>query len=125
MSKINVFLDDVRHCPNDYVLARNIEQCIQLLEDFEIQHLSLDHDLENKIRNGFMLVEYMVKYQLLAETITVHSANSGAGRKMYTYLKESQQDGLIPRSVKIIYYPLPLHMINKQNHPLPLDLYNR
>ncbi|WLD94184.1 cyclic-phosphate processing receiver domain-containing protein [Alkalihalobacillus sp. AL-G] len=124
MSKINVFLDDVRPCPEHYVLATDIDQCINLLRKFDVQHLSLDHDLESKVKNGFMLVEYMVKSQLFAETITVHSANSGAGKRMYWYLLEAQEQGLISQSVGIFYYPLPLHVFNLQC-PIPLDLFNR
>ncbi|WP_257348316.1 cyclic-phosphate processing receiver domain-containing protein [Pseudalkalibacillus decolorationis] len=124
MSKINVFLDDVRPCPEHFILATDIEQCIQLLNEFDVQHLSLDHDLENKVRNGFLLVQHMVKHQLFAETITVHSANSGAGKRMYSYLINAQEQHLIPDNVKIFYYPLPLNRLNDQ-YPLPVDLYNR
>ncbi|WP_261130020.1 cyclic-phosphate processing receiver domain-containing protein [Bacillus sp. Marseille-Q3570] len=113
MSKINVFLDDVRPCPENYILASDIEECIKLLKEKDIQHLSLDHDLENKYRNGYMLVEYMVKHKLFADTITVHSANSGAGKRMFLFLKDAQEDFLIPRDVKIIYNPLPLKIINR------------
>lgn len=113
MSKINVFLDDVRPCPDDYVLASDMEECIKLLREEDIQHLSLDHDLENKLRNGFMIVEYMVKHSLFAETITVHSANAGAGKRMFYYLKDAQENLLIPQNVRIHYHPLPLN-INQQ-----------
>ncbi|MCF6136298.1 cyclic-phosphate processing receiver domain-containing protein [Pseudalkalibacillus berkeleyi] len=118
MSKINVFLDDVRPAPEEYVLASDMEECVKLLKEQDIQHLSLDHDLENKIRNGFMIVEYMVKHQLFAETITVHSANAGAGKKMFYYLKDAQENLLIPQNVKIHYHPLPLNLINRRKmHP--------
>ena len=118
MSKINVFLDDVRPCPDDYVLASNMEECIKLLRNEEIQHLSLDHDLENKLRNGFMIVEYMVKHKLFAETITVHSANAGAGKRMFYYLKDAQENQIIPQNVRIHYHPLPLNIFHNQKKHL-------
>jgi hypothetical protein len=105
---VNVFLDDYRHCPQGYVLAKDIDECIDLLKRFPISHLSLDHDLESKTRNGLMLVHYMVKYQLFAESITIHSANSVAGKQMFTYLKEAQTENLMPRSIHVRLRPLPL-----------------
>ena len=57
--KSRVFLDDYREAPDGYVLAQNIDECIELLQNFDIEHLSLDHDLLNKTRNGFMLVRKM------------------------------------------------------------------
>ncbi|WP_349409728.1 cyclic-phosphate processing receiver domain-containing protein [Pseudalkalibacillus sp. SCS-8] len=113
MSKINVFLDDVRPCPDDYFLASDMEECIQFLRRGNIKHLSLDHDLENKARNGFMVVEYMVRHKLFAETITVHSANAGAGKKMFYYLKDAQEQFIIPQTVEIYYHPLPLNIYKR------------
>ncbi|MDP4171264.1 MAG: hypothetical protein Q8906_11690, partial [Bacillota bacterium] len=71
-------------------------------------HLSLDHDLVSKTRNGLMLVHLMVEHQLFADRITVHSANSVAGKAMYNYLKQAQLDNRMPHSIKLIHRPLPL-----------------
>ena len=108
MNKINVFLDDYRTCPNGYFLAENIDECFLLLTTYEIDHLSLDHDLKSKKRNGLMLVKMMVDQQLFAERITIHSANAGGGKAMYNYLKAAQQDRIMPKSIKVILRPLPL-----------------
>jgi hypothetical protein len=105
---VNVFLDDYRHCPQGYILAKDIVECIDLLERHSISHLSLDHDLECKTRNGLMLVHYMVKYKLFAEFITIHSANSVAGKQMFKYLKEAQIENLMPKAIRILLRPLPL-----------------
>ncbi|WP_172253249.1 cyclic-phosphate processing receiver domain-containing protein [Bacillus haikouensis] len=105
---VNVFLDDYRHCPQGYILAKDIDECIDLLEKYSISHLSLDHDLECKTRNGLMLVRYMVKHKLFAEFITIHSANSVAGKQMFKYLKEAQNENLMPGTIRISLRPLPL-----------------
>ncbi|WP_240628549.1 cyclic-phosphate processing receiver domain-containing protein [Bacillus salacetis] len=76
MEKISVFLDDIREAPDGYVLAETMDECLNLLKNFEIEHLSLDHDLLNNTRNGTMLVEIMVSEKLFANRITIHSANS-------------------------------------------------
>ncbi|PLR86700.1 cyclic-phosphate processing receiver domain-containing protein [Bacillus sp. V33-4] len=107
--KISVFLDDYRPCPPGYILTDNIDECLNLLVHFHVEHLSLDHDLVSKTRNGLKLVHLMVEYQLFAERITIHSANSVGGKAMYQFLREAQNDLKMPHTIKIILRPLPLH----------------
>ncbi len=109
METISVFLDDYRKAPNGYVLAETIDECLELLKNFNIEHLSLDHDLLNKTRNGFMLVQKMVKEKLFAKRITIHSANSVGGKAMYDCLKKAQQEFIMPSSIIVSLRPLPLN----------------
>jgi len=109
MVTINVFLDDYRPCPDGYVLARNIDECITLLDENTVNFLSLDHDLENKKKNGLSLVHYMVEHKLFARHITIHSANAGGGKAMYRYLKKAQQDHMMPSDSTIKLFPMPLN----------------
>ncbi|MCM3707059.1 MULTISPECIES: cyclic-phosphate processing receiver domain-containing protein [Cytobacillus] len=111
MEKISVFLDDYRQAPDGHVLVETIDECIVLLQTYDIDHLSLDHDLVSKSRNGLMLVQMMVQKQLFADRITVHSANSGAGKAMYHYLKQAQRDFEMPSDIKVLLRPLPLDYI--------------
>ncbi|WP_317889858.1 cyclic-phosphate processing receiver domain-containing protein [Sutcliffiella deserti] len=105
---INVFLDDSRTCPEGYILAEDIDECRTLLENNAIGHLSLDHDLLSRQRNGFMLVQIMVENELYAERITIHSANSVGSKAMYRYLKQAQENLKMPPDIKVILRPLPL-----------------
>ncbi|OMP67016.1 cyclic-phosphate processing receiver domain-containing protein [Domibacillus epiphyticus] len=105
---INVFLDDYRTCPPGHTLVKTIDDCFDLLKHYHIDHLSLDHDLVCKTRNGFLLVQLMVKHQLFADRITIHSANSTGGKAMYHYLKQAQVDLKMPPSIKVLLRPLPL-----------------
>jgi hypothetical protein len=109
MEKISVFLDDVRKAPEGYVLAETIDECIELLQNFDIEHLSLDHDLLSKTRNGLMLVQKMVKEKLFAKRITIHSANSVGGKAMFNCLKEAQRDSIMPQATIVSLRPLPLY----------------
>ncbi|MCM3596131.1 hypothetical protein M4D55_10125 [Metabacillus idriensis] len=109
--QISVFLDDYRTCPSGYILAETIDQCISLLRNNCVDHLSLDHDLVSKTRNGLMLVEYMVKNHLYANRITIHSANAVGSKAMYRHLKKAQEDFEMPKSIKVILKPMPLHSI--------------
>ncbi|RXZ02180.1 cyclic-phosphate processing receiver domain-containing protein [Fictibacillus sp. S7] len=109
MNKISVFLDDYRIEPEGYVLAETIDECLELLRNFNIEHLSLDHDLLNKNRNGLMLVQMMVDEKLFANRITIHSANSVGGKAMFRCLKQAQKDSILSHSTIISLRPLPLH----------------
>ncbi|RFU71246.1 hypothetical protein D0469_02405 [Peribacillus saganii] len=109
MEKISVFLDDYRKAPEGYVLAETIDECIELLQNFDIEHLSLDHDLSNRTKNGFMLVQKMVEEKLFAKRITIHSANSVGGKAMYNCLKKAQRNFIMPNSIILSLRPLPLN----------------
>lgn len=111
MEKISVFMDDYRTAPEGYVFVETIDECIELLRNFDIEHLSLDHDLISKTRNGTLLVQIMVNEKLFANRITIHSANSVAGKSMYNSLKQAQQDFIMPRSIIVSLRPLPLKYI--------------
>ena len=108
MEKIYVFLDDYRKAPDGYILVTTIDQCLTLLRNTEVEHLSLDHDLISRTRNGFMLVQIMVKERLFANRITVHSANAVGGKAMYNLFKQAQRDHIMPSSIKVYLRPLPL-----------------
>ncbi|MRX71891.1 hypothetical protein GJU40_06855 [Bacillus lacus] len=108
MNKINVFLDDYRKCPDGYQLAETIDDCLVLMSTYDIGLLSLDHDLLCKTRNGLLLVEIMVRKQLFADNITIHSANASGGKAMYRYLKQAQEDWQMPRSIPVRLRPLPI-----------------
>ncbi len=108
MGNISVFLDDYRKAPEGYVLTETIDECMELLRNNTIEHLSLDHDLLNKHRNGLMLVHMMVDEKRFANRITIHSANSVGGKAMYNCLKQAQLDSILSTSTIVSLRPLPL-----------------
>ncbi|MGN1400817.1 MAG: cyclic-phosphate processing receiver domain-containing protein [Bacillus sp. (in: firmicutes)] len=107
--KISVFMDDYRLGPSDHILVKNIDDCLVYLENYQIAHLSLDHDLVSKHRNGYLLVQTMVERQLFADRITIHSANAPRGKAMFNYLKQAQKDLKMPQTIVVKLRPLPLH----------------
>lgn len=63
---VNLYLDDIRDCPEGFILSSNFEEAIQAFQNHEIDVLSLDHDLcEDKhgkeLRNGYDFVKYFVR----------------------------------------------------------------
>ena len=42
---MNIYLDDLRDCPEGFTIARTMDEAITLFEQHEVDILSLDHDL--------------------------------------------------------------------------------
>lgn len=43
--KIKLYLDDCRECPEGWTIAKNYNEAVQLMNNCEVEHMSLDHDL--------------------------------------------------------------------------------
>lgn len=63
---INLYVDDLRDCPDGYIVASNYEEACRLLCTNKVNILSLDHDLGedeqgNLLPTGYDLVKLFVK----------------------------------------------------------------
>lgn len=99
---MNVFLDDFRPCPRGFVHALNVEQCLQLLETYDVHILSLDYDLGWGQANGTDLTRLMVERGLYAEQIYLHSSSPAGRSRMYEILNAGK-----PNSVALYHHPVP------------------
>lgn len=109
---IHVYLDDMRVCPKGFVLACNMEECILLLQDYEVGVLSLDHDLGWHEKNGCDVATWMVQNQKYAQEIYLHSSSLPARKQMYEILYFA-----VPKDVAIYLEPIPderLYQIAKE-----------
>ncbi|GGI11683.1 cyclic-phosphate processing receiver domain-containing protein [Gottfriedia solisilvae] len=75
----------IRDCPDGYIIARNIEEAIYYLRNYNVHNLSHDHDLGedgegNLLPPGYDLVKYICENGLRAEKIYLHTDN-GVGRQ--------------------------------------------
>jgi hypothetical protein len=111
---INVYLDDLRPCPMGprWVLARDAETCLLILERFkgEVSILSLDHDLQDTSvpeKHGKWLVNQMVERGLYADRIYLHTANGVGRENMLSYLLQAHEMNAIPDHVQILSGPWP------------------
>ena len=71
---MNVYVDDLRDCPEGFTIARTFEEAVTLLEQHEVDILSLDHDLGedaegNLLPTGYDLVKYFCEHGLRANKI--------------------------------------------------------
>lgn len=109
--KINLYVDDLRDCPDGFVIARTVEQAKYYLKNFEVEILSLDHDLGSDERGellptGYDLVKYICEEGLRADKIYLHTDNSVGRENMYHTLLGAQRRGFIGNDIEIFYYAL-------------------
>ena len=49
---MKLFVDDVRACPDGWVLARTVTQAIRILSTQDVTEVSLDHDIACRLVTG-------------------------------------------------------------------------
>lgn len=108
-AKFNVYLDDLRDCPEGFVVARSVEAAISLLEGGYVNILSLDHDLGldangNLAKTGYDLVKYLCEHGLRADKIYIHTDNPVGRENMFQTLKAAQLRGFIDENIQIYHY---------------------
>ena len=108
---INLYVDDLRDCPNGFTIARNVEEAIHYLENYDIHILSLDHDLGedekgNLLPNGYDLVKYICEKGLRADKIYIHTDNPTGRTNMYETFQGAKRRGFIDSDIKIYHYSI-------------------
>lgn len=111
ISKINLYVDDLRDCPSGFVVARTFQEAIQLLENHEVDMLSLDHDLGedlqgNLLPTGYDLVKYICEKGLRANKIYLHTDNPVGRENMYQTLLGARRRGFIDSNIEIYHYSI-------------------
>ncbi|WP_431028144.1 cyclic-phosphate processing receiver domain-containing protein [Lysinibacillus sp. LZ02] len=112
--KINLYVDDLRDCPEGFTIARNVEEAIRYIENHRIHILSLDHDLgedENGslLPNGYDLVKYICEKGLRADRIYIHTDNGVGRENMFHTLKAAQRRGFIDKDIEIYHYSITIN----------------
>jgi len=103
---INIYLDDLRPCPERFVLAKDVTQCCIFIQNNEVNILSLDHDL-GETETGYDLVKWLVEVgadnpKIYPKIIFLHTADPVGRRNMFQLL-----DRYKPDWVKLHYGPMP------------------
>jgi len=86
---INLFLDDLRDCPDGFILVKELDQ--------EVNIISLDHDLGENEPTGYDFVKYLIELgnydpSIYPKQIFLHTAN-GVGRdNMFKLLERYKPD---------------------------------
>lgn len=111
MDKINLYVDDLRDCPEGFVVARTYYEAIHILESQEFGILTLDHDLGedtegNELPSGYDLVKYFCEHGLSVDKIYIHTDNPVGRENMYKTLLAAQNRGFIGEEIEIYHYPI-------------------
>lgn len=111
-NKVNIYLDDLRDCPDGFLLAKNIREAINIFNDYNVHILSLDHDLgidlvtKELLPTGYDLVKYICENRLRADKIYIHTDNPVGRDNMFHTLIAAQRRGFIDSDIQILNYPL-------------------
>jgi hypothetical protein len=91
---MKLFLDDIRKCPEGYVLVRTAEDAISLLDTGSVAEVSLDHDLGTE-DTGYTVAEYIERgayFGTLPRLIWhLHTDNPGGLAKMQAALTRANR----------------------------------
>ena len=84
---MKIYLDDERHTPDGWTRCYWPEEVIELLKTRTVTELSLDHDLgDDDHGTGYDVLlwieEQVVVSNFVPPTMSVHSANSSARKRM-------------------------------------------
>lgn len=109
MGKINIYVDDLRDCPDGFVVARNYTDAVVLLRENEVGVLSLDHDLgldpnDELANTGYDLVKTLCYEGLRADSIYIHTDNPVGRDNMYYTLLRARERGVIEEDIAIFHY---------------------
>ncbi len=110
MKKIKLWIDDIRNAPSDeWVIARTITDAIRILAQWDIEEISLDHDISHQVAIGrvsrpypcdecfcavayFILEKYVDNRSAGYPKITLHTSNPVGAEKMKNILKDGNID---------------------------------
>lgn len=99
---MNVYLDDKRPCPPDFLLVRTAKECIALIKNNKLATISLDYNLGRGNPTGYEVAKYMSANNVYANTIIIHSADSVGRKRMARLLRKH-----MPEHVLLIIRPTP------------------
>lgn len=109
--EINLYVDDLRDCPTGFELARTMNEAISYFESFEINILSLDHDLGEDMNGellptGYDLVKWFCEQGWRVNKIYLHTDNPVGRENMYQTLLGARRRGFIDEDIEIYHYPI-------------------
>ena len=97
---MNVYLDDIRKCPDNFILARTKDECINLIKNNKINIISLDHDLGESMETGYDVAKFIVEYgfenNIWPNEIYFHTDNPVGRKNMFQLLNH-----YCPESTKV------------------------
>lgn len=85
--ELNLYLDDWRQQPTGFILAKTYEECILLIQEFDINVLSLDYHLGG-LETGYDVARFIVDSGRWPNQIFFHTSDRAAQQRMYDLLSQ-------------------------------------
>jgi hypothetical protein len=108
MELVNLYVDDLRRYPDGFIIARNYDEAVEVLNNYKVNILSLDHDLgldeDGSEKNGYDIVKYMCENGISPKKIYIHTDNVVGRNNMYHTLLGARERGFIEESAEIYNY---------------------
>jgi len=98
-TKISLFVDDERTANHNFIRAYDYDDAIQTMEEYDVQIISLDHDL-GLGKTGYDITKWMVENDYWPKVIIIHTANPVGSQNMIQLLEHYK-----PEDVDIIHNP--------------------
>ncbi|THF74582.1 cyclic-phosphate processing receiver domain-containing protein [Cohnella fermenti] len=92
---INVYLDDLRRCPEGFVVARTAAECLLLLQSEDVNILSLDFELGIGEPNGLYVVHGLIAGARYPKQVFVHSSSMYGRAQMVKALRDANPEGVV------------------------------
>ena len=78
---MKVYMDDLRETPQEWTRTYTVEETISLLETRQVTHLSLDNDLGEGLREGYVVLDWLEEtiyndHSFPLPEVTIHSSNA-------------------------------------------------
>lgn len=119
---MKLYVDDLRKCPDGWVLARTVTEAIRILATQDVTHVSLDHDISHSVEVNGLARPYpcgetfepvawyiavqnrLFRHEALGHSrripcITIHTANPVGAEKMRAILREEDCIVMLGRPV--------------------------
>jgi len=123
---INLYVDDLRDIPDEFIGARSYNEAILFLKNYPINILSLDHDIGedeqgNLLPTGDDLVYWLIEYganksPFIINEIYLHTDNPVGRDRMYKALVRAQERGFIHKKTKIYHYSITNNTYTDTDH---------
>jgi hypothetical protein len=98
---IHIYLDDFRPPPKGFMHAKSADECILLLDNYEVEILSLDYDLGWGQKTGYDVARWIAQHNKFPREIYLHSSSPSARVRMYELLDRAKPADVVVQNAQV------------------------
>ena len=85
----------MRPAPDGWIHVKTAQEAIDILENNEVESISLDNDLGDNVPEGYTVLDFIeerfVEFNILPPKVLIHTANPVARKRMLLTLKSIER----------------------------------